>query len=361
MQIKDCCKFEAKSKIKAGEACADGEYTFFTSSQKPNKIDKYIFEGEYLIMGTGGSASLHYYNGKFATSTDCFVLKPTSQVYGKFLYYILKSKIDILERGFKGAGLKHTNKDYVKSIEVGEFPIYDRQVEIVEKLDLISEAIECEEERIQLYDELVKSKFVEMFGDPILNPMGWEIVQLSEIAEIKIGPFGTLLHASDYCEDEHPLVNPAHIVNGKIQVDAKKTVNEEKYKSLSSYHLLVGDVVMGRRGEMGRCAVVEQDGLLCGTGSLIIRSNGEIKPDYIQKMISFPSYKETIKHMSVGQTMDNLNVPIVEKFPMTKPPIHIQEQYYSFVEMVECALNETRKLIKFYSELLLSEMNKHFE
>jgi type I restriction enzyme S subunit len=92
---------------------------------------------------------------------------------------------------------------------------------------------------------------------------------------------------------------------------------------------------MGRRGEMGRCAVVPCDGYLCGTGSLMIRTKGEVTADYIQKIISFPSFKKTIEDMAVGQTMPNLNVPIVSNFQIIKPPIEVQKSYYTFVEQVD--------------------------
>ena len=91
---------------------------------------------------------------------------------------------------------------------------------------------------------------------------------------------------------------------------------------------------MGRRGEMGRCAVVEEEGLLCGTGSLLIRPKGKVTADYIQKIISYPTFKKTIEDMAVGQTMPNLNVPIVSGFRIIMPPIEVQNSYYDFVSQV---------------------------
>ena len=129
-----------------------------------------------------------------------------------------------------------------------------------------------------------------MFGDPVDNPHGFRKVVLSELAEIRIGPFGSLLHKEDYIEGGHPLLNPSHIVDGKVAPDSKLTISDKKYDELEAYHLHTGDVVMGRRGEMGRCAVVPSEGFLCGTGSLLIRTKGEVTADYIQKTISFPSF-----------------------------------------------------------------------
>ena len=137
-------------------------------------------------------------------------------------------------------------------------------------------------------------------------------------------------------------------------------MSDEKYGELSAYHLQIGDVVMGRRGEMGRCAVVEQVGLLCGTGSLLIRTNGDLSADYIQKIISFPSFKRTIEDMAVGQTMPNLNVPIVSAFQIIKPPKKVQDQYYAFVAQVDKSKVVVQNALDEAQVLFDSLMQKYF-
>jgi Restriction endonuclease S subunits len=201
---------------------------------------------------------------------------------------------------------------------------------------------------------------VEMFGDPVSNLFEWDKVPLSELADIKIGPFGSLLHKDDYIENGHPLVNPSHIKDGKIVTDNKLTISDEKFGEMAAYHLKIGDVVVGRRGEMGRCAVVNEDGLLCGTGSLLIRSKGEVTADYIQKIISFPSFKKIIEDIAVGQTMPNLNVPLVSNFKIIKPPIGVQHKYYSFVHQVEKLKSEEQKRLEKTQTLFDSLMQKYF-
>ena len=234
-------------------------------------------------------------------------------------------------RAVMGATL---NKATLSNMEV-VIPPLDEQCRIAAVLDKVSYLIAKRREQLDKLDELVKARFVEMFGDPVSNPYNWEKVPLSELADIRIGPFGSLLHKEDYIEGGHPLVNPSHIIDGKIVIDEKLTVSHQKYIELEAYHLKAGDVVMGRRGEMGRCAVVSQEGLLCGTGSLLIRPKGKVPADYIQKIISFPSFKKTIEDMAVGQTMPNLNVPIVSAFQIIKPPMQVQENYYTFVTQVD--------------------------
>ena len=241
-------------------------------------------------------------------------------------------------------------------------PIVDicEQRRIAAVLNKVSGLIAKRWEQLRKLDELVKARFVEMFGDPVSNPYNWEKVSLSELADIRIGPFGSLLHKEDYIEGGHPLVNPSHIIDGKIVIDEKLTVSHQKYVELEAYHLKAGDVVMGRRGEMGRCAVVSQEDLLCGTGSLLIRPKGKVTADYIQKIISFPSFKKMIEDMAVGQTMPNLNVPIVSAFQIIKPPVQVQENYYTFVTQVDKSKLTIRQSLDKLEVLKKALMQQYF-
>ena len=254
----------------------------------------------------------------------------------KYLYWYLNSQY--FQRFISNVGSRAAQAGFNKNdLGAAQIPLVDkeRQEEICEVLEKANKLISLRKQQLAKLDELVKARFVEMFGDPVSNPLHWKKVKLSELADIKIGPFGSLLHKEDYVTGGHPLVNPSHIINGKIIVDNDLTLTEGKYFELSAYRLKKNDVVLGRRGEMGRCAVVDEEGLLCGTGSLLIRTNGTVTADYIQKIISFPTFKKTIEDMAVGQTMPNLNVPIVSNFMIIIPPLSVQKDYYDFVECVD--------------------------
>ena len=94
MRIKELIKYEEKSNIKAGDAVPNGQYPLFTSSEAEDKrYNQYTCDTEGIIMGTGGNATLHYYNGKFAVSTDCLVLKLNKIIRCKYLYYFFKANI----------------------------------------------------------------------------------------------------------------------------------------------------------------------------------------------------------------------------------------------------------------------------
>ena len=317
--------------------------------------DKYLFETDEKISQLGlenSSARIYLKNTVLlamygatigatsilkidaATNQACAAFSPREDTLPEYLYAFLESQKDKFIKDAVGGAQPNLSAGYLKTIEF-KLPSLEQQTRITRNLSKIDELLLLRKQQIAKLDKLVKVRFVEMFGDPVSNPLHWKKVKLSELADIKIGPFGSLLHKEDYVTGGHPLVNPSHIINGRIIVDNDLTLTEGKYFELSAYHLKKNDVVLGRRGEMGRCAVVDEEGLLCGTGSLLIRTNGTVTADYIQKIISFPTFKKTIEDMAVGQTMPNLNVPIVSNFMIIVPPLSVQKDYYDFVECVD--------------------------
>lgn len=287
-----------------------------------------------------------------------FIDKGVEKISPEYLYYLLRAKD--WSKGTNKAVMGATlNKATLSTIKI-QLHEYDNQLEIVNMLNRVSSSIDFRKQQLTKLDELIKARFVEMFGDPVNNPLHWKKVKLSELADIKIGPFGSLLHKEDYVTGGHPLVNPSHIIDGKIIVDNDLTLTDEKYSELISYHLKKDDIVLGRRGEMGRCAVVDREGLLCGTGSLLLRPTGVVTADYIQKIISFPTFKKTIEAMAVGQTMPNLNVPIVSNFMIILPPLSVQKEYYDFVAEVDKSKADVQKALDQTQLLFDSLMQQYF-
>jgi len=318
-------------------------------------------EGTIVFAKIGEALKL---NRRAITSEDCLIdnnamgIAPKKNFLSeKYFYYFMKQlKMQDLA---ESTTVPSVRKSKLEQVEI-TVPSIERQIEIEHILDNVSKLILMRKQELKALDELIKARFVEMFGDPVSNPHGYDKVALSELADIKIGPFGSLLHKEDYVEGGHALLNPSHIVEGKVAPDNKLAISDEKYEELSAYHLRMGDVVMGRRGEMGRCAVVPCEGYLCGTGSLLIRTKGEVTSDYIQKIISFPSFRKTIEDMAVGQTMPNLNVTIVANFQIVKPPMEVQDRYYTFVEQVDKSKVAVQKALDEAQLLFDSLMQKYF-
>lgn len=263
------------------------------------------------------------------------VLPDQSVLEPRFVRHFLESRAGDLKAAARGATIKGVTRRDVARLTIPLPPLAEQR-RIAAILDTADGLLAKRRATIAELDSLTRSIFLEMFGDPVSNPKGWPLAKLGTLAErVQIGPFGSLLHRSDYVAGGTPLVNPTHIVGGRIVTDSNLTVSPTKAVALGNYAMEPGDVVMGRRGEMGRCAVVtrSESGYLCGTGSLFIRSDTQrLVPEYLQQVLSHPRMKLKIEEVSLGITMANLNQTVVEGLPIPCPPIPAQTGFAKAIE-----------------------------
>ena len=172
---------------------------------------------------------------------------------------------------------------------------------------------------------------------PFDIPESWKWVRFSDLMNaMSTGPFGSMVHKSDYVSKGIPLVNPANIVNGKIIPSEKMMVSTDTAKRLESYTLHTGMIVIGRRGEMGRCAVVgeNENGWICGTGSFFLTPSSFLFVNYIQILFTTHYAKTYLGGESVGTTMSNLNHKILSKMPVPLPPLAEQKRIVEKLEQL---------------------------
>lgn len=139
---------------------------------------------------------------------------------------------------------------------------------------------------------------------------------------IQTGPFGSQLHESDYSSEGTPVVMPADIADGKIAVTRIARVPESHIDRLKRHKLAKGDIVYGRRGDIGRQALVRDEnvGWLCGTGCLKISlGDGPLTYEFLHRYLSTAAVVSWIEGQAVGATMPNLNTGILERVPVFYP------------------------------------------
>ena len=164
---------------------------------------------------------------------------------------------------------------------------------------------------------------------------GWAAARLIELVmEIQTGPFGSSLHKSDYQLGGIPVINPASLRDGKIVPIDEMAIDDATLKRLEVFKLCAGDIVMARRGEMGRCAIVtkNEEGWLCGTGSLVLRMPRSLYAPYLAMLIGAPMARTYLGGASVGTTMQNLNQSILAKMPVGVPPLAEQKRIVAKVD-----------------------------
>lgn len=164
---------------------------------------------------------------------------------------------------------------------------------------------------------------------------GWQTKRLGDFAAaVSTGPFGSILHKSDYVDDGVPLVNPINIIGDSIVPDPSKLISEVTIKRLSNYVLEEGDIVVGRRGEIGRCAVVSQNesGWICGTGSFFIRPLPSLDSQFLAHLIRSPEYREQLEKLSTGTTMKNLSNTALGDLVVSIPPLPEQRRIVAILD-----------------------------
>ena len=209
-----------------------------------------------------------------------------------------------------------------------------------EPASVLLQRIRKEKERLVKEGKLKKkdleSKPIEEKEIPFEIPESWEWVRLQYLCtRFSTGPFGTMVHKEDYVDLEgHPLVNPTNIKNGKIVVEGIKKVSNTKYKELGSYVLQTNDLVLARRGDLSKIAIVteKENGWLAGTGAFFMHFlEGLFLPYFIVLYSSFycQSY---LLDQSVGGTMNNLNQKLLSDFLLPLPPLAEQRRIVAKIE-----------------------------
>ena len=225
-----------------------------------------------------------------------------------------------------------SNLDHSRTLAT-EIPLppLEEQRRIAAILDKCNDIQVADRKRREILERFQASYFRHLFGEPSVSNESWPPMALvSCSATIQTGPFGSLLHQSDYIRCGIPILNPKHIVNGVITCGENETIANDKAAELSVYQLKEGDVLLARRGEMGRCAVVtsKEDGWLCGTGSMFIRPLRDmLAPEYLCALLSSQYMRSKLEKIAIGTTLLNLNAKIVGDLSIPVPPIDLQRRY----------------------------------
>lgn len=240
----------------------------------------------------------------------------------------------------KGTGttFKAITQDVVKNLEIPIPPLPEQErivariEELFSQLDAGVETLKKTKAQLAVYRQAVLK---EAFSSELSS----KTVEIREIVDdIRIGPFGTMLHKSDYISGGVPVINPQHIKSGKILLSASVTVSEEKARDLSAYRLQTNDIIMGRRGEMGRAAAITdvENGWLCGTGSILFRLKPNFDAGFYAQILSSPDVVHYLEEHATGTTMKNLNEDIVQYIPV---PFVTAEMQRDITMKMDCKMS----------------------
>ena len=342
VKFKDIFSFEKKSKIKAGDGfkLGEGKYPFYTSSDTLSKtLNEFLFEKESLIFGTGGLASIHHSNDKFAVSTDCFVTQPKDlkSVYAKYVYFYLSGNMHLLENGFKGAGLKHISKGYIEDLEI-PLPSLQTQQKIAAILDKADELRQYNKQLIDKYDALTQSLFLDMFGDPVKNEKGWKMKCLGDLCDVGSS---RRVFVDDLVEQGVPFYRGTEVGQMSLNDNIIPTlfITEQHYEKLKIETGVpkIGDLLMPSICPDGRIfEVTNNNPFYFKDGRVLwIKVNDKlINSVYLKKQLKAIFAIDYAKIAS-GTTFAELKIFALKKINLHYPPIEVQNQFAERVKIIE--------------------------
>lgn len=340
----------------------NGEYPIYGSGGIMGYANNWLCPENCVIIGRKGNINKPIFvETKFWNVDTAFGLNANKEyLLPKFLYYFC---LDYnFERHNKAVTIPSLTKADLLKIDI-PLPPQSTQLAIVSELDKINELIRLKKEQLKDFGNLAQSLFYEMFGDPVENEKGWEVKKIGDLALVKTGPFGSMLHKEDYICDGIPLVNPVHMKDFKIVPDLDFTISKEKASELENYLLKSNDVVFARRGDIGRCAIVSEaeQGFICGTGSLFVRFSKEIESIFIMYIIRCDSFSKHLISKAKGATMLNINSNTIADLRIPLPPLSLQRLFAQRIEQIEREKSEVQKSIQDLETLLASRMQYWFE
>ena len=361
MELIECINKLEKSKIKAGDGEKVGKYPLYTCSPKVNKFcDYYLYNTEAIILGTGGNPVINYHKGEFSYSTDCLAIQSKGEFENKYLYYYLMSKISDISKMFRGAGIKHLNKRELFQMNIN---LIDKreQIIIVKSLDMINEIIELKKKQLEELNTIIKSQFVEMFGE--ISKSKYEKVKLSSIAEVKSSH---RVFTKEFVEKGIPFYRGTEI--GMLSNGEK--INKSYYISVEHYQKICDENTKPKKGDLllpsicdkGQVWMVDTENPFYykdGRVLLISLRDDNINRIYFHQFMKYKTVEEYIK-LGTGSTFAEYKIYILKDFEVTIPPITLQNQFSEIVKQIDKQKFEIEKSLKETQELYESLMEKYF-
>ena len=310
--------------------------------------------------------------GKVAiTATDiytneaimAFIDKKVHDVDIHFMYHYFQA-IDWTigtNKAVKGITLNKSSLSE-KVIELPPIQIQRKIAEHLDKLSAVEENIQCQ---LSLFDKLVKSQFVEMFGDPVTNPMGWEIFPLKELTS-KIGSGATPKGGNaSYKEQGISLIRSMNVYNGYFDYEGLAHIDEKQASLLDNVILESNDVLLNITGaSVARCCIVPNDILPARVNQhvCILRCDqAQIIPMFLNAVFISEQYQAKLWNIAeAGATRQALSKEKIEVLPIIKPPLTLQNEFAALVEQADKSEFLLRQLLEKQQTLKKALMQEYF-
>jgi len=336
-----------------------GDYPVYGASGYLKDIDFYHQEKECVAVikdGAGIGRTMLLPKKSSVIGTLQYLI-PKDNINAKYLYYAVKHMK--LAKHYIGATIPHIYfKDYKN--ESLPLPSDDKQLEIVSILGKVEKIIENRKKQLEEFDDLIKSRFVEMFGDPQLNPMKWEVKNYSDLCDmITDGEHST----PQRCEEGIYLLSARNVLNHKLRLDDVDFIGDAEYRRISKRVVpRKGDILVSCSGSVGRvCTVPEGLKFQMVRSVALLRLKEDIKSTFMEYLISSDYTQRQIDKSKTQSSQANLFQGKIKQLKAIVPPIDLQDEFELFVQQVDKLKVKVQKSLDETQILFDSLMQQYFE
>ncbi len=321
-----------------------------------NYPSDYVIDSGSLLVGMDGEFNIARWKGGHALLNQR-VCKITAKedVNGEYIRFALSKALKKIENRTAFVTVKHLSAKELNQLEI-DVPNYTTQTDIAKVLTQIESIISARQQQLQKLDELVKARFVEMFGDLKSNPMEWPVVPFTEFAKID----GNM--TTDYEKyADYPHIGIDSIEKGTGALKGYRTVREDGVISgkyiFTPQHIIYSKI----RPNLNKVALPDFEGLCSADAYPILPNHSNCNRVFLAIALRSEYFLEYILQFSSRTNLPKVNRKEITGFRMPLPPLKLQEQFAAFVEQTDKSKVAVQKALDEAQLLFDSLMQKYFE
>lgn len=356
-------------KLDANASSENGQYPFFTCSVEPLKIDIYSYDCECVLVAGNGDLNVKYYNGKFDAYQRTYIIESDdkSVLSVPYLYCFLDKYVETLRKQSIGGVIK-----YIKlgNLTEAQIPLcnVDEQNKVVEKLGKVNALIEKRNQQLSKLDELVKVRFVEMFGDPVINDRGWLIDKLGNymttLTDFSANGSYELLDSNVVMYDEPNyaiMVRTTDLESGNL-TSGVKYIDESAYNLLDKSKLFGGELIMNKIGSAGKIYVMPHINhpASLGRNAFMFRFDSRLDMTYLYALLTSDYGVNEIQQYVRGAVTKTITKDSTRSIRIIVPPIELQNEFADFVKQVDKSKLSIQQSLEKLETLKKSLMQQYF-
>ena len=340
-----------------------------TYEDRPSRANLSAEAGDILfakMQGTRKTLLLDSETEENIYSTGFYAVRANPKVITtECLYYLVDSELFLTQKDkhCSGATQKAITNGGLAKIEIRVPPLSEQGV-LTEKLRYLTQLIADKRKQLELFDEVIKSRFIEMFVTT--NDVDyWAQTTIADVStDMRTGPFGSALHHDEFVDSGVFVLGIDNAVENKFSYNRMRYITEEKYRQLKRYTVYPGDVIITIMGTVGRSAVIPKDmpkaintkHLACITPNTAL-----IDSTFLSSAFQMhPSIRLQLQNQCKGAIMDGLNLTIIKALRFALPPMDLQQQFAIFMEQIDKSKFEIQKSLEKLEILKKSLMQQYF-